>query len=151
MTINNVDIDVTLNKVKVLLKEEKDLSPAVRSMIELLALVITLLVGRLNLNSSNSSKPPSSDPNRKKICKAKGGKKAGGQKGRVGVTLQRVDDPDEIEAIKLDRRKLPPEMYKEMGYESRQVFDIEISRVVTEYRAQILEDSKGKRFMATIS
>ena len=149
MTINNVDIDVTLNKVKVLLKEEKGLSPAVRSMIELLSLVITLLVGRLNLNSSNSSKPPSSDPNRKKIRKARGGKKVGGQKGRVGVTLQRVDDPDEIEVIKLDRRKLPPERYKEMGYESRQVFDIEISRVVTEYRAQILEDSKGKRFVAT--
>ncbi len=148
MTINNVDIDATLNKVKVLLKEEKDLSPAVRSMIELLALVITLLVGRLNLNSSNSSKPPSSDPNRKKVCKAKGGKKAGGQKGRVGVTLQKVDDPDEIEVIKLDRRKLPLERYKEMGYESRQVFDIKIARVVTEYRAQILEDSKGKRFVA---
>ncbi len=100
MTINNVGIDATLNKVKVLLKEEKDLSPAIRSMIELLALVMTLLVGRLNLNSSNSSKPPSSDPNRKKICKAKGGKKAGGQKGRVSVTLQRVDDPGEIEVIK---------------------------------------------------
>ncbi len=148
MTINNVDIDATLNKVKLLLKEEKDLSPAVRSMIELLALVITLLVGRINLNSSNSSKPPSSDPNRKKIRKANGGKKAGGQKGRVGVTLQRVDDPDEIEDIKLDRRKLPPERYKEVGYESRQVFGIEISRVVTEYRAQILEDSKGNRFVA---
>ena len=148
MTINNVDIDATLNKVKVLLNEEKDLSPAVRSMIELLALVITLLVGRLNLNSSNSSKPPSSDPNRKKIRNTNGGKKAGGQKGRVGVTLQKVDNPDEIEVIKLDRKKLPPERYKEMGYESRQVFDIEISRVVTEYRAQILEDSKGKRFMA---
>ena len=148
MTINNVDIDATLNKVKLLLKEEKDLSPAVRSMIELLALVITLLVGRLNLNSSNSSKPPSSDPNRKKVCKAKGGKKAGGQKGRVGVTLQKVDDPDEIEIIKLDRRKLPQERYKEMGYESRQVFDIKVARVVTEYRAQILEDSKGKRFVA---
>ncbi len=35
-----------------------------------------------------------------------------------------------------------------MGYESRQVFDIDISRVVTEYRAQILEDSKGNRFVA---
>jgi len=32
VTINNVDIDATLNKVKLLLKEEKDLSPAVRSM-----------------------------------------------------------------------------------------------------------------------
>ena len=148
MTINNVDIDATLNKVKVLLKEEKDLSPAVRSMIELPALVITLLVGRLNLNSSNSSKPPSSDPNRKKVRNENGGKKAGGQKGRVGVTLQKVDEPDKIEVIKLDRRKLPPERYKEMGYESRQVFGIEVSRVVTEYRAQILEDSKGNRFVA---
>ncbi len=148
MTINNVDIDATLNKVKLLLKEEKDLSPAVRSMIELLALVITLLVGRLNLNSSNSSKPPSSDPNRKKVRNKSGGRKAGGQKGRVGVTLQKVDEPDKIEVVKLDRRKLPPERYKEVGYESRQVFGIEVSRVVTEYRAQILEDSKGNRFVA---
>jgi len=91
-----------------------------------LALDITLLVGRLNLNSSNSSKLPSSDPNRTKVFKAKRGKKAGGQKGRVGVTLQKVDEPDKIEVIKLDRRKLPPERYKEIGYESRQVFDINL-------------------------
>ena len=148
MTINNIDVEATLNKVKVLLKEEKDISPAVRSMIELLSLVITLLVGRLNLNSSNSSKPPSSDPNRKKAEKKKGERKAGGQKGRVGVTLRKVDDPDEIEIIKLDRSKLPRGGYKEVGYESRQVFDIDISRVVTEYRAQILEDSQGKQFVA---
>lgn len=148
MTIQNIDIDATLEKVKKLLVEEKDLSPAMRSMVELLVLLITLLVGRLNLNSRNSSKPPSSDPNRNKKSKAKGDKKAGGQKGRVGVTLQKVDDPDEIEDIKLDRKQLPPGRYREIGYESRQVFDIDISRVVTEYRAQILEDSKGNRFVA---
>ena len=148
MTIQNIDIDATLEKVKKLLVKEKDLSPAMRSMVELLVLLITLLVGRLNLNSRNSSKPPSSDPNRKKVSKAKGGKKAGGQKGRVGVTLQKVDDPDEIEEIKLDRKRLPAERYREVGYESRQVFDIDISRVVTEYRAQILEDSEGNRFVA---
>ncbi|MFQ5688549.1 MAG: IS66 family transposase [Candidatus Scalindua sp.] len=149
MTIQNIDIDATLEKVKALLVEEKELSPAMRSMVELLVLLITLLVGRLNLNSRNSSKPPSSDPNRKKAGKAKGERKAGGQKGRVGVTLQRVDDPDEIEDIKLDRRKLPLARYRKIGYESRQVFDIDISRVVTEYRAEILEDSKGNRFVAT--
>ncbi len=148
MTIQNIDIDVTLEKVKELLAKEKDLSPAMRSMVELLVLLITLLAGRLNLNSRNSSKPPSSDPNRKKERKVNGSKKAGGQKGRVGVTLQKIDDPDEIEAIKIDRRKLPSARYKEVGYESRQVFDIDISRVVTEYRAQILEDSKGNRFVA---
>jgi transposase len=118
-------------------------------MVELLVLLITLLVSRLNLNSSNSSKPPSSDPNRKKVRKAKGDKKAGGQKGRVGVTLQKVDEPDRIEVIKLDRRKLPPGKYKEAGYESRQVFDIDISRIVTEYQAEILEDSKGNQFVAS--
>ncbi len=148
MTINNIDIDATLEKAKTLLVEENELSPTMRSMVELLVLLVTLLANRLNLNSSNSSKPPSSDPNRKKACKVKGGKKAGGQKGRVGVTLQKVDDPDEIEVIKLDRRKLPPDKYKEKGYESRQVFGMKISRVVTEYRAQILEDSKGNRFVA---
>ena len=148
MTIQNIDIDATLKKVKTLLVEEKELSPTMRSMVELLVLLVTLLANSLNLNSSNSSKPPSSDPNRKKVRKAKGGKKAGGQKGRVGVTLQKVDDPDEIEFIKLDRRKLPSGKYKDMGYESRQVFDIDISRVVTEYQAQILEDRKGNRFVA---
>ena len=117
-------------------------------MFELLVLIITLLCSRLNLDSSNSSKPPSSDQNRKKERKEPGAKKAGGQKGREGVTLQKVEDPDEIKVIKLDKRKLPQGAYKEVGYESRQVFDIDISRIITEYRAQILEDSKGKQFVA---
>ena len=43
---------------------------------------------------------------------------------------------------------MPPGKYKKVGYESRQVFDIEISRVVTEYQAEILEDSNGNHFVA---
>jgi len=148
LKINGMNVDATLKKVETFLSEEKGLSPAMRSMVELLVLLVTLLANRLNLNSSNSSKPPSGDPNRRKVSKAKGGRKAGGQKGRVGVTLQKVDEPDKIEVIKLDRRKLPQGNYKEVGYESRQVFDIDISRIVTEYQAQILEDSKGKQFVA---
>ena len=148
MKINGIDVDATLKKVETVLSEEKGLPPAIRSMVELLVLLITLLAKSLNLDSSNSSKPPSSDPNRKKVRKAKGDKKAGGQKGRVGVTLQKVDEPDKIEVIKLDRKKLPPGSYKEAGYESRQVFDIDISRIVTEYQAEILEDSKGNHFVA---
>jgi len=148
LKINGIDVDAALKKVETVLSEEKGLSPVARSMVELLVLLITLLVSRLNLNSSNSSKPPASDQNRKRVRKAKGGKKAGGQKGRVGVTLQKVDEPDKIEVIKLDRRKLPPGRYKEAGYESRQVFDIDISRIVTEYQAEILEDSKGNQFVA---
>lgn len=149
MTIENIDVDATLQKVEKLLSEEKGLSPAVRSMIELLVLLITLLVGRLNRNSRNSSKPPSSDPNRKKESKAKGERKAGGQKGRDGVTLKKVDNPDEVEVIKVDRRKYPRSKYKVVGYEARQVFDIKISRVVTEYRAEVVEDAKGNRIVAS--
>jgi len=149
LTINNIDIDATLEKVKTLLTQEKELSSTMRSMVALLVVLVTLLAHRLNLNSRNSSKPPSSDPNRKKVSKAKGENKAGGQKGRVGVTLQKVENPDRIEVVKHDRRELPSGRYKEVGYESRQVFDIDISRIVTEYRAQILEDSKGRRFTAS--
>lgn len=34
------------------------------------------------------------------------------------------------------------------GYEVRQVIDIDISRYLTEYRVQILQDDQGNRFVA---
>ena len=148
MTIENIDIDSTLKRVETLIAEDNELSPATRSLMEILVLIITLLANRLNLNSKNSSKPPSSDPNRKKDSKEKSGKKPGGQKGHVGKTLERVETPDKTKVINIDRTKLPPGEYKEVGHEVRQVFDIDISRIVTEYQAQVLEDSKGKRFTA---
>lgn len=79
MKINGIDVDATLKKVATVLSEEKGLSPAIRSVVELPVLLITLPVSRLNLDSRNSSKPPSGDPNRKKVSRAKGDKKAGGQ------------------------------------------------------------------------
>ena len=149
MKIENIDIEATIEKAQILVREDKQLSAATKSMFEILILIITLLANRLNLNSTNSSKPPSSDPNRKKQPKSKMGKKVGGQKGHAGTTLKKVDDPDKVELIKVDRSKLPPGRYRQVGFESRQVFDIDISRVVTEYRVQILEDDKGNRFVAS--
>ena len=148
MKIENIDIEATIEKARQLVGKDKQLSAAVKSMIEIMILIISLLANRLNLNSTNSSKPPASDPNRKKEPKKKTGKKTGGQKGHVGATLKKVDNPDKIEVIKVDRSKLPPGQYREVDFESRQVFDIDITRVVTEYRAQILKDDKGKRFVA---
>jgi transposase len=148
MKIENIDIEATIEKAQGIIREDKQLSPATKSMFEILVLIISLLANRLNLNSTNSSKPPSSDPNRKKQTKTKTGKKPGGQKGHVGTTLRKIDDPDRIEVIKVDRSSLPPGRYRQSGFDSRQVFDIDISRVVTEYRAQILEDDKGNRFVA---
>ena len=148
MKIESIDIETTIAKARALICEDKGLSAATKSIVEILILIITLLANRLSLNSTNSSKPPSSDPNRKKSLK-KTSRKAGGQKGHVGETLRQVDDPDIIEIIEIDRRKLPAGRYRQIGFERRQVFDIDISRVVTEYRAQILADESGKQFVAS--
>ena len=149
MKIEHIDIEATIEKARQLVSDDEQLSAASKSMFEILILLITLLANRLNLNSTNSSKPPSSDPNRKKKPKSKTGNKPGGQKGHVGTTLKKVDDPDKIKVIKVDRSTLPSGQYRQVGFESRQVFDIDICRVVTEYRAQILEDANGKQFVAS--
>jgi len=148
MKIESIDIQATIEKAQSLVRKDKQLSAATKSMFEILILVITLLANRLNLNSTNSSKPPSSDPNRIKPTRKKTGKKPGGQNGHVGTTLQKVGNPDRVKEIKVDRRKLPAGRYRQDGFETRQVFDIDISRVVTEYRAQVLKDDKGNRFVA---
>jgi transposase len=149
MKIESIDIEATIEKARALVDQDEQMSAATKSIVEVLILLISLLANRLNLNSTNSSKPPSSDPNRKKKPKTKTGKKTGGQKGHVGTTLRKVDAPDKIERINIDRRTLPAGgRYHDAGYESRQVFDIDISRLVTEYRGQILEDENGNRFVA---
>ncbi len=149
MKLDNIDIEATLAKARKLLKEEEGLSPAVHATMEMLLMLVALLLNRVTLNSKNSSKPPSSDPNRVKSRRKPSGKPSGGQPGHVGTTLEKVDDPDEIKVLKVDRRRLPKEhQYTEVGFETRQVFDIDICRVVTEYQAQVLEDEQGQRFIA---
>ncbi|MDY0270231.1 DUF6444 domain-containing protein [Trichloromonas sp.] len=74
MTIENIDVDATIKQVKAQLVQEPDLSPALRSSLEVLLLLVTLLLNRLGLNSKNSSKPPSTDPNRKKAPKTPSGR-----------------------------------------------------------------------------
>ena len=74
MKIESIDIQATIEKAQILVREDKQLSAATKSIVEILILIITLLANRLNLNSTNSSKPPSSDPNRKKQAKRKTGK-----------------------------------------------------------------------------
>ena len=149
MTVDNIDVDATVKKVHQLLVAETPLSPALRSALEVLLLVVQLRVNRLGLNSRNSSKPPSSDRYPARANKPQdGANKPGGQPGRIGTTLQKIDDPDEIKILEVDRATLPLGSYRDVGYECRQVFDIDIRRVVTEYRAQILEDQFGQRVTA---
>ena len=151
MKIEDIDVDSSINSVKELLKKEKDLSPAFRAALDVLLVLVALLFNRMTLNSKNSSKPPSTDPNREKSSKkGKSRRKPGGQKGHNGTTLEPVDNPDEVKVLPIDRRTLPKgSQYREVGHEHRQVIDIDIARFVTEYQAQILEDDQGNRFVAS--
>jgi len=105
---------------------------------------IAELERRLELNSSNSGKPPSSDglkkPARVMSLRERSGKKPGGQKGHKGETLRQVADPNEVVdhyppacsmcGVGLDRET-------SVGHSVRQVFDLPEPQplVVTEHRA----------------
>lgn len=148
MTIENINVEAAVKRVNDLVAAEKDLSPALKASLEVLLLLVSILVNRLGLNSRNSSKPPSTDRNRLKKLKEPSGRKPGGQHGHIGTTLKQIAEPDIVNTIPVDRRSLPQGTYREVGYETRQVVDIDIGTVVTEWRAEILEDQNGKRYVA---
>lgn len=88
-------------------------------------------------NSSNSSVPPSQDPNREtKSLRKQSGKKVGGQKGHKGFKLLKVNNPDKtvlhnITQCECCNTKLP----KGGEIKSRQLFDIpKIKMEVTEHQ-----------------
>ena len=96
---------------------------------------------KLNKNSSNSSKPPSTDIARTKSLRISTGKKAGGQKGHTGTTLQISETPDEVVEHKA---KQCVGCGKDIGgvgslrYERRQVYDIPPVRMkIYEHRSEI--------------
>lgn len=70
-------------------------------------MIVVMLAGRMGLNSKNSSKPPSSDPNRQKKNNSTGKIKPGGQPGRIGKNLAPVQNPDVVELIKLKKERCP--------------------------------------------
>ncbi len=106
---------------------------------------IVELERQLGLNSSNSSKPPSSDglkkkPTRTSSLRESSGKKPGAQPGHKGETLRQVAEPDKI----VDHHPricsgcggtLEPDMAAD--YAARQVFDLPEPKplIVTEHRA----------------
>jgi len=115
---------------------------------ELEALVVELR-GRLDQNSSNSSKPPSSDgyskPSpKKRSLRRSSGRKQGGQRGHEGAHLERVEVPDRQVVHVPDVCEgcggdlCDAEVLE--GGESRQVFDIpeELALEVIEHVAKLL-------------
>ena len=135
LAIYEADPDAVINLIEQLLATIAKLEERVKSLEE-----------RLNKNSRNSSKPPSTDDYASKKPKPKSrrlksGKKVGGQKGHPGTTLRMVDNPDEIRIIEVDQcsnchTSLEDEEVKD--YEKRQTFDIPpVQLYSTEYRGEI--------------
>lgn len=126
------------------------IDPPLKSLIAEMIGVIVTLTNQLALNSSNSSKPPSMDPNRqKRITSGRPRKrKPGGQNGHKGLRLEPVQNPDAVEELLVDQTTLPPGRYTRVGFEARQVIDLEVSIKVTEYPGEILADEHGVEFMA---
>jgi transposase len=114
--------------------------------IERLRAEVAALRRRLGLDSSNSSKPPSSDGLKKKprvlgSLRTRTGKRSGGQKGHRGDTLRQVAEPHVIvehaaeQCAHCQARFLAA---SKIGEEKRQVFDLPLKPlIVTEHRAAI--------------
>ena len=81
MKLEKIDIAATVTETVKLLEEDQLISTALKTSIQALLFIVQLLIERLGVNSSNSSVPPSRDPNRKKKDKKKSDKKPGGQRG----------------------------------------------------------------------
>jgi transposase len=146
---NKINIQETIENARRQIADEPNLSPALKTTFELLINLCLLLAGKwFPKNSKNSNIPPSGDPNRGKISKSRGKRKPGGQPGHPGTTLKLVDNPDRIVPLTITRRTLPPGEWKAAGWEKRQVIELEIQRVVTEYRAEVLVNGQGERVTA---
>jgi transposase len=100
--------------------------------------------GRGKLDSTNSSKPPSSDGLNKKPTipgsqRGKSGKKSGGQRGHCGTRLNPISKPDSIVQHPLDQCACGFDLSKLEADKTRncQVFDIpKIQIQITEHRME---------------
>ena len=99
------------------------------------------LEARLNQNSSNSNRPPSSDGEKKKpALPRKKGKKRGGQSGHKGKTLEMVEQPDVVVEHAPQRCQCGHDLVDvpKYDYMKRQVFDLPQPKLeVTEHRVQV--------------
>ena len=66
MSIDKINISETIAKIEKGLHDDSRIPSEFKTLVELLLLVVKLLVKSRGLNNSNSSVPPSQDPNREK-------------------------------------------------------------------------------------
>jgi transposase len=104
---------------------------------------IERLEARLNTDSHNSHKPPSSDGPAKlpprRSQRRRSGKKSGGQAGHPGTTLLQVEQPDRVVAYRASTCTQCGSALADarvVGQERRQVVDLPVTRPqVTEHQA----------------
>jgi hypothetical protein len=110
---------------------------------------IARLKAIINKDSSNSSKPPSTNgfkqiPN----SREKSGRPRGGQKGHPGHRLGLPENMDELVAKGIIKKRLVDHTGGSGKYVSRYVIDVEVVTTVTEYRyaadAQIPESQQNE-------
>jgi transposase len=126
--------------------EVEELIVSLRRQIAALEAEVAALRRQLGQDSSNSSKPPSSDGLKKKprlarSLRGRSGKTSGGQEGHRGDTLRQVADPDFVvphTACVCEYCCSPLDPKSAIGHEKRQVFDLpERPLLVTEHRASL--------------
>ena len=130
----------------VLPAEVEELIASLRRQVAALQAEVADLRRQLGRDSSNSSKPPSSDGLKKKprlsgSLRGRSGKASGGQKGHKGSTLRQVGDPDCVighTACACRHCGSPLDPKSAIGIDKRQVFDLaERPLVVTQHQATI--------------
>ena len=125
-----------------------------KSDISTLKLENTELKARLNQNSNNSHKPPSSDGLQKKPgLPSNSIKKTGGQFGHQGKTLKMVETPDQIIVHHIESCPCCQKVFSasdvEQTIQKRQVFDIPEPKLeVTEHQIGIISCC-GQQFKGT--
>jgi len=142
-------IDALNETIRNLQQTNADLSTTIDELnktIDGLTLTIKELKEKLGLNSSNSSKPPSSDGYKKpspKGLRKPSGKKAGGQDGHSGTTLNYMAEPDETVLHEPSACQNCPChdtcMNNACVGETRQVIDAVVTVKVTDHQLVVIE------------
>lgn len=134
--------DIAMDTIRILGKQMKQKDSIIQD-----------LKARLNKNSSNSSKPSSTDGFKKVIhnCREKTGRKIGGQKNHKGATLNKKV-PTQIVDKKIEKCECGGLIKNDDKYESKQLIDIEIIVNVIEERVYSGKCTKcGKTHKAIFS
>ena len=133
-----------MNREALMKLEKEEIISVLLAIIQQQAEKIAELEARLNQNSKNSSKPPSSDGlNKPKSLRKPSGKKAGGQQGHEGSGLKLMREPDNYVLHEPEECACCPMVAKccvnKTVCETRYEIDIVINTVTTAHQVMQME------------